>query len=860
MQAKPDFIIPLSDTSADLSQVGGKGASLARLVATGLPVPDGFHVTTAAYAQFVTVNHLEAEITAALETITTAQPATIEDASRKIRKSFEAGQMPEAIAADIAVAYATMDEPPVAVRSSATAEDLPDLSFAGQQETYLNVQGIAAVQSAVQRCWGSLWTPRAIGYRLQHGIDQQDVRLAVVVQRLVPAEAAGILFTADPVSGQRDRVLISASWGLGEAVVGGLVTPDSLTVEKTSGRVLNRQTADKQMMTVRITGTTKEQPVPENLRRLPVLDDAAAAQLTALGVRIEQLYGQPMDIEWAQVAGKFSILQARPITALPSIEAAPPLTWPKPPRGVMYGRTSLAEQIPNPVSPLFATLGLRMADIPTQELMRQFTKAKIRYAYVPVNGYVFMIAGLSFPELVAYMYMSVRITRMVLHGQEHCQVARAEFVQVIQEWQAKDIAALSPSELLAGAGTLFQASVRLYTHLQAGTVPLSTFSEACFTQFYNRLVRRKGDPAATTFLFGSETVALRAEKALFDLAAWCRERPALADYLSQTPTSQVAEALTQSQPPDNLSPDDWIAWRAQFQAYLAKYGQMTYDLDFANPVPAEQPAALLETIKMYLQGKGSDPYARHHATLDRRSRAMEVIQARLHWPLKGWFQRLLRWAQNAAPGRENSLADLGLGHPLIRRFLNELGRRLAEGVAIPDAQSIYWLEEAEVKDLIAALEAGKPLPDLSGRIPPRRAERQCYLKITPPAILPEKSGWSVLIPWHRAGDDQSALHGIGTSAGQVTAPACVLFGPEDFPRMRPGDVLVAVTTTPAWTPLFAMASAVVTDIGGPLSHSSIVAREYGIPAVMATGSATRRIHTGQMIIVDGSAGTVSLKE
>jgi pyruvate,water dikinase len=169
------------------------------------------------------------------------------------------------------------------------------------------------------------------------------------------------------------------------------------------------------------------------------------------------------------------------------------------------------------------------------------------------------------------------------------------------------------------------------------------------------------------------------------------------------------------------------------------------------------------------------------------------------------------------------------------------------------------LEEAEVQDLIAALEAGQPLPNLSSRIPPRRAEQQRYLKVTPPAMLPEKSNLSILVPWHRTSDDQSSMHGIGTSVGQVTAPACVLFGPEDFPRMRPGDVLVAVTTTPAWTPLFAMASAVVTDIGGPLSHSSIVAREYGIPAVMAAGNATRRIHTGQVITVDGSAGTVTLK-
>jgi phosphohistidine swiveling domain-containing protein len=862
MPAKPNFILPLSDASAELSQVGGKGASLARLASAGLPVPAGFHITTAAYRRFVEVNDLQDQILAFVSSATPDQPAALEESASRIGKLFAQSAMPVELAEAIRQAYAGLDkgEAPVAVRSSATAEDLPEMSFAGQQETYLNLCGGAAVLDAVKRCWASLWTARAIGYRARHHIAPQDVSMAVVVQILVPAEAAGILFTAEPVSGQCDRVLISASWGLGEAVVGGLVTPDSLAVEKASGRVLHRQTADKQVMTVRTASMTEEKPVPENLRQAPVLDDVAAAQLTTLGVQIEQLYGQPMDIEWARARGQFSILQARPITALPSIEATPPPTWLKPPRGLMYGRTSFAEQIPNPVSPLFATLGLRMADIPTQELMKRFTKAKIHYAYIPINGYVFMVAGLSFPELLAYIRMTAQIMTMVLHGQEHCQAARQEFVREIQTWEAKDVAALPAGELLAGAGLIFQGSVRLYTHLQAGTVPLSTFSEACFTQFYNRLVRSKGNPTATTFLFGSDTVPLRAEKALYDLAVWCRKRPALAETLRQIPARQAAQALSEPQPPNNLSAEDWTAWQAQFQAYLAEYGQMAYDLDFANPVPAEQPATFLETIKMYLQGSGSNPYARHQAVLERRCQATAAILARLHWPLKGWFQRLLRWAQKAAPGCEDSLADLGLGHPLIRRYLNELGRRLAAGGAIPDAESIYWLEEAEVQDLITALEVGEPLPNLSGRIPPRQAERQRYLKITPPAILPKKSRWSILIPWHRAGDDQSSLHGIGTSAGQITARACVLIGPEDFPRMHPGDVLVAVTTTPAWTPLFAMACAVVTDIGGPLSHSSIVAREYGIPAVMATGSATRRIHTGQMVTVDGSKGTVTLKD
>jgi pyruvate,water dikinase len=209
--------------------------------------------------------------------------------------------------------------------------------------------------------------------------------------------------------------------------------------------------------------------------------------------------------------------------------------------------------------------------------------------------------------------------------------------------------------------------------------------------------------------------------------------------------------------------------------------------------------------------------------------------------------------------REDSLAGLGMAHPQIRRLLGELGRRLAKAGAIAQAEDIYWLEEPEVEELIAQLEAGVALPRCDERVQRRRYEERERRRLIAPAVLPERSRLAKMMPWseQRQGEEH-LLKGTGASAGKVTAPACVLFGPEDFASMHPGDVLVAVTTTPAWTPLFAMASAVVTDIGGPLSHSSIVAREYGIPAVMATGLATRRIHSGQVITVDGGAGTVEL--
>jgi pyruvate,water dikinase len=210
------------------------------------------------------------------------------------------------------------------------------------------------------------------------------------------------------------------------------------------------------------------------------------------------------------------------------------------------------------------------------------------------------------------------------------------------------------------------------------------------------------------------------------------------------------------------------------------------------------------------------------------------------------------------PDREDSLADLGLGHTTLRRLFGELGERFAAHGALPNADDIYWLIEDEVEELAARLERSASLPDQAARIHERKALWREQLRLIPPAMLPEKSPWARMLPWNRADMGGDTLTGVAASAGKVTATARVLLSPEDFGRLQPGDVLVAVTTTPAWTPLFALASAIVTDLGGPLSHSSIVAREYGLPAVLATGVGTRRIRDGQIITVDGSAGTVTL--
>jgi pyruvate,water dikinase len=292
----------------------------------------------------------------------------------------------------------------------------------------------------------------------------------------------------------------------------------------------------------------------------------------------------------------------------------------------------------------------------------------------------------------------------------------------------------------------------------------------------------------------------------------------------------------------------------RFGCYLREFGHAIYDLDFAKPTPAEAPEALVETLKVYLAGK-NNPYERQRAALEKSAQAEEGIVKRLDPLRRKYFLKLLKTAQDTAPLRENSIADMGLGHPQIRRMLGELGKRLVAGGAISCAEDIYWLEAQEVEALATELERGKTLKSFSAAVENRKTKWEAMRHVSPPTTLPKVSWMQRFFPSNEG--TGNAIKGFAASSGKVTARACVMLGPEDFSKMQPGDVIVAGITTPAWTPLFARASAIVTDIGGPLSHSSIVAREYGIPAVLATGVATRRVKDGQIITVDGGAGIVS---
>lgn len=863
------YILPLDDARATLVLVGGKGASLARLAAAGLPVPDGFHVTTEAYQAFVSENNLQGDILAAVETIDAWRPAMLEEAARRIRDRFMQATIPPPLAEGIVAAYATLPgaDPAVAVRSSATAEDLPEASFAGQQETYLNVSGAEALLEATKKCWASLWTARAIAYRARQGIPPEKVALAIVVQLMAPAAAAGILFTAHPVTGQRDRLMISAAWGLGEAIVGGAVTPDTIIVDKESGRVISRETARKETMTVAYDGGTRDEAVPENLRSAPVLDDEAVAALSRLGVQIEELYGMPMDVEWALSAGDLAILQARPITALPPAAEAEDeviLTdeWKLPDSAYMAMRNNIVELMADPLSPLFATMGLQAINTSMTRLLAEFFG---RPGMVPenliitVNHYAYYNGSFSAGQLARILLGSVGVMRRMFSRPvaRWTEVGRPRYIDTVQHWQAQPWRQHSSTELLAAARQLSEAAIDAYGSLVSGVIPAAWISEALFTMAHKILVRGDDVPAQT-YLMGFDSTPIRAEKSLYDLARWIGERGTLAAYLERTPTPQLAAGLQNGHTPEPVVNDEWSEWQSRFRAHLELYGHTIYNLDFASPVPADDPTPLLETCKYYLRGEGVNPHTRQQTTVERRERATQRLLQRLGPVRRTIIRKFLKPAQRFAPLREDALADVGLAYPLLRQMLRELGGRLRDGGMLAAPEDIFWLEQDEVKAALIQLDQEHALQPEDDVVRQRKAVWRAARRLTPPLGLMRMLGRTFKMRKRGRRGDSESLKGVACSPGRVTATARVLRGPEDFAQMGPGEVLVASITTPAWTPLFAMASAIVTDVGGPLSHGSIVAREYAIPAVLGTGAATKRIQSGQTITVDGSAGVVVL--
>lgn len=806
------FALSFDTLDATLNIVGGKGANLSRMTRAGFPVPPGYFVTTDAYRAFVQANHLQEHIM----DLASKQADTSETRSAKIRQLFANGTITADLEEAISRAYAdliqTAGDLPLAVRSSATAEDLPGASFAGQQDTYLNVRGESALLEAVQRCWSSLWTPRALDYRARQGIDPSTVSLAVVVQVMVPAEASGIMFTANPINGAGDEIVIDAAWGLGEAIVGGLVTPDHVVADKVSGVIKEITIADKTVMTQPTDTGTEERPVEENKRRKQVLEMGQATALATLGAQIEKYYGEPQDIEWCFANGKFYIVQARPITTLPP----EPVKWESPVEGAKWLKDlQAAEWATEPLSPLGATTTFATMIAARQ---REFPMQKLPSSAL-INGWLYVRGDFRVFSTVVWaigLVLSIP-SGTTLNGHRRTQRLWPHQLTVLDSLERTDVNLLSDEALQAHAD-------RLLGTLGWWWWEITWYTAAAILG--ERLIGKLRVPglADPAVLFrGNDSLLLEGERALRQAAS-------------------IGEVKT----------------------YLARFGHFVESADPIHLTLRESPQLLAQQLTVARQSK-IGPDERLRSTRREREDA-ESLMRTLRGVLGLLARQLLNIGQSFAAHVDDSVFHFQRVLALLRAVYLEAGQRLTRIGALERAEDVFYAEGSEV---------WSPPTNLAERVTQRRLGRERHKQLAPPSCIPPYSdptwrsdplwkffasavGETSLSRGPREHNGKRIVVGTPGSPGRARGTARVITGPDDFHRFQPGDVLVAHTTTPIWTPLFNIASAAVTEVGGPFSHAAIVAREFGIPLVNGALDAAREISDGAPVVVDGSAGIVEL--
>ncbi len=872
------LIVDLADLSAgDLAEAGGKAANLGELIRFGFDVPAGFCVTTAAYRRAVR------------QTSVAAGSAVDGPAARA---AVLAASFPADVAEAVRGAYLSLgSDVAVAVRSSATAEDLPGASFAGQQDTYLNVVGIDDVQGAIHRCWASLWTDRAISYRAAQGVDGAGIALAVVVQRMVDASVAGVLFTADPVTGRRHQAVIDAAPGLGEAVVSGAVDPDHFTVDTDTGTVLERRH-----------GAGAEF----------CLTNRQVVELAQLGRRVELAFGAPQDIEWALDADStaFRLTQSRPITTLFPL---PRRRKALPDREVrVYFCVSLAQGLHRPITPLgiatFRVLGsafLGLAGSPPTRTVdgpggfavaaeRVFVDAtpvlrsrigrhiaprlldimEARSAVVIRRLFDdprFAVQPGSVRRAAPAMAGVMRRTRLPLTfllSLASPRLARRRIDRMLDDLHHRPISGTHGTHGMHGTVAERVAGV---TAFLAGALPLAPkvlpAAAAGFAAL--NLAGRLLPPSDREDLQVvrrslPHNVTTEMDLELWQVAVEAQRDPMSATALrDETPAALVVQHRSGTLPP---------ALQQSITDFLTRYGHRAVaEIDLGLPRWSEDPAHLFGVLAGYLlhqnelRSGGGDETTSPEAHFAAGATAAEEMIERLAGRAReaGRLGRvravavrlLLRRGRDLIGLRETPKFLMITAFGRARHALLEIADDLVLAGALDDRSDVNFLDFDE----IIAASTGIAVRD---RIALRRATYRAELdrRHIPRVLLsdgtePEAMNLADFTADHTA--DPNALTGTPASAGVVTATARVVLDPVDA-RLQPGEILVAPSTDPGWTPLFLTAGGLVMEMGGSNSHGAVVAREYGIPAVVGVAGATARIVTGMQVTVDGASGVVRL--
>lgn len=835
LQEEPVYVFSLRAPEAAFPDLAGtKAANLSQLLAAGFPVPDGFVITTHAFTA-----HVNTAVT---------DPGQAGDAIVK-------KPLPSPVEGALRLALAAFGDVPLAVRSSGMAEDLAGASFAGQYDTFLGVPSHAAAD-AVRKCWASAFSRHILAYQSTRQLGAG--RMAVLIQPLIAADASGVAFTANPVTGDRSETVVSAVRGQGERLVSGQVSPDEWVVQEDRAVCLSS---------------------PEG-----ALGDREVLAVANLARRVEAHFGTPQDIEWALSGGKLYLLQARPITTLPPSEVLPLVTVEPPPGFWERGES----HYPQPLYPLTRSVLLPAANQGFRRMCNEFGLLMETIEEREIGGWVYLravpLGGKDRQPLPDWMMRMLIHLLPPLRGRiRDCKEAvlsnKAE--QWIKRWYAElkpnlvnkltalrktNLQALSASGLDEHANSiniLLNESQGIHMMLnQSLNLLLAEFAFTC------RDLLDWEEEKSFGMLVGLSETSSAPSRALVRIAQQVPENPVLADLLRQIDRNTL----------ERMSAVD-ICFAEAFAKYLQEYGCRTIRYELADPTLGETPDLLFTLIKDQIQ-RGYDPEANSQALATKRARlAAEARRMLTGNPVaeRERFERALDQAERAYPVREeHGFYDTSMPLALIRYAALEMGRRLVKNKQIEEPEDIFFLEMDEAR---TALYTGQTQQELVDR---RKRERAWVLAHPGPAFygtrppappsftaLPAKarfvheaSQWfyEKIFATTASGRRQENAHllkGIAASAGRYTGPVRVIRDESDFNKIQAGDVLICPITSPVWSVLFPSVGALVTDAGGFLSHSAIIAREYHIPAVVATGNATQLLMDGQIVTVDGMAGTVT---
>ena len=828
-------VLPFTAVAAtEVSLAGGKGAMLARLLQSDLPIPPGCVITPQA-------------LTAYLDAQASASSLTAETAHRIMRH----GTIPTALQDELRTVMAQIPPSPHgwAVRSSALAEDSATASFAGIYESYLNISD-DDLWEAVRSCWLSWWSDRAVAYRQRVDDTTAAPSMAVVVQHMVPAVSAGVAFTVDPMSHNSDRMVINAAPGLGDIVVSGAVEPEQYILTKTP---------EVQVIDTRL--IHPEQP--------PLLNAERVTRLGHLILRIETLCEHPQDVEWAWDGEDIRIVQSRPITTLgvPTGGEMPDV----------WTNANLKDVIPGLLSPL------------AWSLTRQELEIAFREQYARV-GYTW-----STDQPVTRQFWGRAYFNISIFQRANYELFGAPPALQSSQLGGSDIQAFTPPQTPSLRQRLrwLRNNLRVVRFLNRVRKQVPTrFAEVHqrWTQALQRIPHLDRttlvDDMITRQTLDGPFLVLHLDVSWGMSGHFAMLRQLIAQHLPQAPPGLVSDLVTglgdvhsaehsyrlwelsrlARQSPAVmafLQRRDWSAWpqalsgtplAASWREFLDTYGHRgLYEVDMANPRWREQPDYLFDVLASYAAMEQETPPFDPQAQAQRRQQAETYALQNLPRWRRSWFRNHLRRAQEFSQLREHSKSHLVRLIDMGRQFALRAGELLAQDGVLEAQHDVFFLEREE---LIEALRGGISIATIQRRIEQRRLERQRYAALQPPeAIIGDQPVYDERLP-----QDGPVLSGLPSSPGRVTGTARVLRSPQEGARLQAGDILVAPSTDPGWTPLFLLAAGLVMETGGYLSHGSIVAREYGIPAVINVSRATQRIADGATVILDGGAGTVQLPE